>query len=109
MTCRVHKSAEARRDLVDIFEYLARESVATADRFLQQVDSTLNRLSESPGIGARYLTDEPELAELRCAQVSRFKNHLIFYRADSGELLVVRVLHAARDLDALLAADPTSE
>jgi plasmid stabilization system protein ParE len=33
--------------------------------------------------------------------ITRFPKHLIFYQAESGEVLILRVIHGARDLESL--------
>lgn len=42
--------------------------------------------------------DIVELAELRSYPISGFPNHLIFYLTRPSSLIVVAVLHGARDL-----------
>jgi hypothetical protein len=43
---------------------------------------------------------EPPSHVLRTA-IRGFPNHLLFYRSDSGEIFVLRVVHGARDLGRL--------
>jgi toxin ParE1/3/4 len=58
-----------------------------------------------PGMGAHYDHDHPALAELPYFTVSRFPKYLIFYRAVSDGIQVVRVLHGARDMASILAEE----
>lgn len=93
----------AERDLVDIFVYLGRKSPRAADRFLAAVERTFAQLASRPGVGAPHETDDPDFDAVRVSPVTRFRSYLIFYRATADRLEVLRVLHAARDVDRALA------
>jgi toxin ParE1/3/4 len=95
----------ARRDLVEIVAYLAERSEPAARRFRVQAEATFERLAKSPGIGARYAPDDPAYAELRFFPISKFSKYLVFYRALPDGIEVVRVLHGARDIGAILAEE----
>ena len=99
----VRKLPAARRDLVEAFVFLGRESVSAARRFLQQAEATFDRLARASGMGTRYETDDPACSELRCFPISRFRKYLVFYRPIEDGIEVVRVLHGARDISAILA------
>jgi toxin ParE1/3/4 len=58
-----------------------------------------------PGLGTRWASDRPRLAELRFFPVTGFPNHLLFYRPLENGLELVRVLHGARDIASLLEAE----
>jgi toxin ParE1/3/4 len=60
------------------------------------------RLVEFPELGARYEIDHPELTDLRVFPIPRFKNYLMFYRIREDEIDVVRIIHGARDIPAIL-------
>ncbi len=68
-------------------------------RFLDAAEATFGRLAVTPGIGEPVETRDPLVRGLRCSSISGFPNHLIFYyRSSDDEMVVVRVLHGARDL-----------
>jgi toxin ParE1/3/4 len=98
----VHQTVEARRDLVEIVAYLAERSQAAGRRFRAAAEATFERLAKTPGIGTRYETDNPAHEDLRYCIVSKFRNYVVFYRPTDDGIEVVRVLHGARDLGALL-------
>jgi plasmid stabilization system protein ParE len=79
-----------------------------AERWESAVGAAIQSLLQFPGRGAlcRFLT--PKLASIRWIFVPSFEKHMIFYRYDQQEnmLLVVQVLHGARDLKSLLNDDP---
>ncbi len=103
---KVERRPEAVRDVIEAADFIARRtSLAAADRFLAAVEATADRLARMPGLGARWESDHPRLADLRVASVSRFRKHLIFDRATPDGIELVRVLHVARDLDRLLDSE----
>jgi plasmid stabilization system protein ParE len=66
MTRTIHRSQQARHDLVDAFRFYAREAgVRVAQRFFAQAEATFSRLASMPGTGAGYEHDHPALAGLR--------------------------------------------
>jgi toxin ParE1/3/4 len=86
--------------------YHERSGSKLARRWERAVASSLIFLAKSPRLGARCRFKAIELQEVRRISISGFPKHLIFYRVTSAELLVLRVLHGARDLEALLSASP---
>lgn len=102
---RVRQLIRARLDLVEIIAHLAERSENTARRFRGEVQATLERLAGMPGIGTQYAPDDPRYGELRYFPISRFRNHLVFYRPTPDGIEVVRVLHGARDIGMVLAED----
>ena len=84
--------------------FLCGENPAAAMSFLDSVETAFGLLLEQPGIGSlRYAHLLPGVT-LRMWPAQRFP-YLIFYldRADAVEVL--RVLHGARDLPAILVTD----
>ena len=87
----------AEQDLSDIWDYIADDSIEAADRVLEALEKALHRLAKNPGIGHR----REELADRR----HRFfpvHSYLIVYRFETKPLQVLRVLHAARDVQSIL-------
>src|SRR5437870_1099570 len=80
-------SPEAREDLLDIWEYVARDSIDAADRLRDEIYEALVKLAQTPGMGhlREDLVDEP----LRFWSVHRY---LIIYRPQSQPLEIVRIL-----------------
>ena len=106
MSGRVVRLPSAFRDLDDASESIRRrDGPDRAIRFLRQAEATFARLAAMPGIGTPYEPTEPAYAGLRSFAVSRHRNHLVFYRPIDGGIEVFRVLHGARDISAVLAAD----
>lgn len=100
---RVRKYASAKRDLFDHFVYLAEAaSLETADRFLSSAESTFNDLAVYPELGPQVAVLHPDLVGIRKWRVKDFENFLVFYRAESDGITIVRVLHGSRDWWSLL-------
>jgi toxin ParE1/3/4 len=102
MTARVLRRLRAAQDAEEIANYLAKDSLAAAVRFLENTEVTLADLASSPGIGSPFAVDYPQLANLRFGRVKGFPKHMIFYLDHGNAIEVVRILHGARDLDAEL-------
>jgi toxin ParE1/3/4 len=100
---RIVKRASARRGLAESADYLRRHASAnTARRFLAAAQRAFESLAAMPKKGGLRESDRPELIGVRVWPIPRFKNYLIFYRPIEDGVDVLRVIHAARDLDHLL-------
>lgn len=84
----------ARIDIAEIWEYIAEDSEAQADAFVDRFNAQFQLLALQPGLGRNR---DDMLAELRSFP---FERYVIFYRAIHDGIDVVRVLHGARDMDA---------
>lgn len=103
---RVYRRPAARRDLIAHYRYLAENAgEAIADRFLSQTEASFDDLLKQPKIGAPLTLQRTELNGLRKWRVKDFDNVLIFYLPRPDGVLIVRVLHAARDWWSLLGIE----
>jgi toxin ParE1/3/4 len=94
----------ARLDLIDEATYLEENaSLEIAERFLDAAEETFVNLARLPLIGSTRPWLSSELTELRQWRVKDFEDLLIFYLPLSNGVEVVRVIHAKRDLPAILA------
>ena len=89
---RIVRAAEAVVDLWEIAEYIAQDKPSAAARFLEQVDQTIQAISQFPGMGA---SRDELLVGMRSLPIGNF---IIFYQHSSQQLLILRVIHRARDL-----------
>jgi toxin ParE1/3/4 len=103
MTARqavVRKLPTAQLDLVDVWLFIAADSPARADQMLATIDEKLRLLAASPAIGR----ERPELATgLRSLPCGSYQ---LYYRASADGIDLIRVLHAARDVDSLFHDEP---
>ena len=82
----------ARGDLLDIWDYVAADSLTKADRLLDTINKQCEKLARFPEMGRA----RDELApSLRSFPVGKY---VIFYRPIEDGIEVVRVLHGKRDL-----------
>ena len=92
----ISQSPAARRDLDDIWDYIAADTPTAADDFIDQVVAK-----------CRQYARQPEMGELRSdlfPGVRQFPvgRYIVFYRAQTNGIELIRVLHGARDVDRLL-------
>lgn len=90
-------SPEARLDLLEIWEYIARDDIDAADRVIAEIEEATNKLSINPGIG--HLRRDLTTKNVRFWRVY---SYLIIYKADTNPLEIVRVLSGYLDVAALL-------
>jgi len=94
---KVRLSSEARRDLIAIGDYIARDSPLRASTFVRELVQACAELSSTPlgyPIVRRY--------ETKGIRRRVYGNYQIFYRVTEEQVFVIRVLHGARDYDGLL-------
>lgn len=87
----------AKRDVDEIWDYIASENIEVADRVIDALERAVLRLAKNPGIGHF----REELAD-KSHRFWLVDSYLIVYRDETCPLQIVRVLHAARDLRSLL-------
>ena len=72
-----------------------------AARWERAVTTTLLRIRKNPRSGRLCHFTSEEVRDVHRAFVAGFPKHLVFYRFRDKELLVLRVVHGARDLESL--------
>ena len=102
MDGRIIKSDAARADLLSHFRYIGRHNLGAARRFLAASKSAMELLASMPRIGSIWESPYPSLSGIRVWPIRKFRNYLIFYRPITRGILVLRVLHGARQVDELL-------
>jgi toxin ParE1/3/4 len=105
----VNKRPIVIRDLIEQATYIAENNLDAAERFLVAAEETFQLLGRMPGMGKRCRFSNPQLLGIRQYPVKGFKNYLIFYCATDSEVEVLRVLHGAQDLEAILDEDSTED
>lgn len=82
----------AKADLVEIWD------LDLADRMRDEIFKGIRAAARNPRIGhlRRDLANEP-------LRFWRVRSYLIIYRSESRPIEVVRILHAARDVNAILS------
>ena len=92
MPGEILRRPQARLDLIDIWNYIADDNEAAADRMLDRIEGVLQMLSEQPKAGR----ERPELAPgLHGLPVG---NYQLFYLPLPGGIDLVRALNGYMDI-----------
>jgi len=94
---RFKLSTPARQDLREIRDYIAQDNIPAARNFLAKLTQAFRSIAAMPGKGhaRKDLTDLP----VRFWPVG---SYLIVYDPEKRPLEILRVLHGARDVEAIL-------
>jgi plasmid stabilization system protein ParE len=91
----------AKADLAEIAKYIReRGSRDAAKRVGDEIRRAMRRLADMPGMG--HVRNDLAEESLRFWAVY---SYLILYRPDTNPLQVIRVLHGARDVEAILESE----
>ena len=96
-------SPKSRQDLLDIGDYIAKDSRANARRFVGKLMEQCKRIGNAP-LG--YAGREDLAPGLRMAALGRY---VVFFRVIDSTVRIERGLHGARNLPAILESDQKSE
>lgn len=105
----VTRRPEVNRDLLEQADFIARQNLDAALRFLDSAEQTFRFLAESPDVGNPCNFSSPLAAGLLRWRIRGFEKHLIFYRITEEGIDVVRVLHGARDWETIFEGQPDRE
>lgn len=86
---------EARADVIEIWNYIADDSIDAADQVSARLYDAFTRLGRTPGMGHH----REDLADLR----HRFWtvcSYVIAYRWDTTPIQIIAVVHGSRQLEA---------
>jgi toxin ParE1/3/4 len=89
-------SPKSRQDLVDIGDYVARDSPANARRFLDKQAAQCHRIGNAP---TGYTRRDDLAGGLRMAPMGRY---VVFFRIVNDTVRIERVLHGSRNLPVVL-------
>lgn len=92
-------SPKSRQDLLDIGDYIAKDSRANARRFVGKLIDQCKRIGRAP-LG--YVSREDLAPGLRMAALDRY---VIFFRVIDGVVRIERILHGARNLPVVLGGE----
>ena len=83
---------EAYKDLEEIWDFIAADSVDAADRVLEQIRTVMRDLVPFPQSGH----ERPDLTS-RPMRFQVVRNFLIAYASDEKPLMIIAVLHGRRN------------
>jgi len=85
----------AEADILEIWDYIADDDPAAADRWVDQIDRQFRLLATQPKVGRARDKLVPGVRSFP------FGRYVVFYMSIDDGIDVVRVLHGARDIDAI--------
>ena len=85
----------AEADILEIWDYIADDSLTAADRWVDHLDEQFRVLATQPSMGRARDELAPDVRSFP------FGRYVIFYMPLDDGIDVVRVLHGARDVDAV--------
>ena len=92
---RVTRRPLAEADIFEIWDYIADDSLAAADRWVDRLDVQFRLLAAQPMMGRARDELAPGVRSFP------FGRYVVFYLPLDDGIDVVRVLHGARDIDAV--------
>lgn len=100
MAAEIRKGSLFLADYARIVTELSRENPDAADRFCDAIERALTLLSAHPEIGTK--AGFRHAPTVRKWIVQPFRNYLLFYEPRPDEVVLIRLLHGARDLPSLI-------
>ena len=101
MPCPYLLTPRAIDDLDEIWNYIAQDSPAAADRVEGAIFEAFSSLARHPMLGSKR--SEISSLPVRFWVLSRYPSYVVVYRPDTKPLRIVAVLHAKRNLKTQLA------
>ncbi len=96
----IRVSKAALQDIREIARHTQRQwGVDQRRSYLSGLDKTFALLADNPAISPERAEFDPPV------RIHRYQRHIIVYVAETGGILVIRVLHASMDIAARLARD----
>lgn len=97
---RVTRRPLAEADILEIWDYVADDSLAAADRWVDRLDEQLRMLAAQPLMGRAREELAPGVHSFP------FGRYVVFYVPLDDGIDVVRGMHGARDIDAAFSPEP---
>jgi len=97
---KLHKGSRFLADYTEIVTGLCAVNPDAAERFCDAVERALALLERHPQIGAK--AGFRHAPEVRKWVIQPFRNYLLFYVAQPDGVVLIRLLHGARDLPPLV-------
>lgn len=88
---RILRRPRAEQDLGETYDWIADDSPANADAYIERLVATIRLLADMPRMGSCRLSRFPSVRSFPVG------SHLIFYHVIDDGIEVIRVVHGARD------------
>ncbi|MEK7699099.1 MAG: type II toxin-antitoxin system RelE/ParE family toxin [Planctomycetota bacterium] len=86
-------------DLISIFDWIADDSPANADKFIRKLDQQILNLKNHPSLGRMPRDEKLKIAGYR---VLIIESYLVFYMVRDKTVEIHRIIHGSRYLDNIL-------
>jgi toxin ParE1/3/4 len=96
---QVTRRPRAEADILEVWDFIAYDSLAAADRWVDLLDEQFRVLATQPMMGRARDELAPGLRSFA------FERYVIFYLPLDDGIDVVRVLHGARDIGAVFSPE----
>lgn len=100
MPGNLHKGSLFLGDYAEIVRKLTEVNPDAADRFCDALEHALNLLAQHPQLGTK--AGFRRAPQVRRWVIQPFPNYLLFYEDRVDGVLLIRLLHGARDLPPLI-------
>ncbi len=97
MSGRILRTSNALQDLDELWDYIAQENVTAADKMLDQLQERFELLAANPELGELQVL----LADGKYRRFC-FRKFVIYYQPLNDGIVLLRILHGARDSERLL-------
>lgn len=94
---KVRLTLDAEQDLIGIWQYISARNPAAAIRVVGRIEAQLDLLGENPSMGEAW---DRRIPGLRCYSLDA--GYVTFFKPFSDGIEVARILHGARDADAII-------
>jgi toxin ParE1/3/4 len=108
MSLHLQISPLASQDFDEIYTYISQNNPNAALRFFDAARETFAKIATTPNLGRIYQTQNQNLTGLRKWGIKGFKSYIIFYLIREDVLIIVRIIHGARNFPTLLESDEPS-
>ena len=97
MNLSIRRTTGARKDIIELLHYFDEQDPNLADRFLWYLQETYDMIAHMPELGELCAFGHPAMQNVRVRRIMKFSKYLIFYRIEADNIVILRVLHGARD------------
>jgi toxin ParE1/3/4 len=98
-SCEVRLLPQAEEDLLDIIDYISQDNPGAAEKMATRFESGFALLSKNPMAGTRARESRLRMLQYRYLIIDHY---LIFYQFRGGRVIILRILHGARDYQSIL-------
>lgn len=100
------RSPQALSDIKELYAYFDQAAgEAVAERFMICAQAAEKLIAQQPKIGKELPTRNARLRGVRRWRIKRFEEVLIFYLVQPKRIMILRILHGARDWWGLLGIE----